>query len=560
MTDLSEISIKAKNFKCFGDEPQGFDTIHPLNILVGKNNSGKSTLIDMVEYAVSPYEIQMLGHKKRTPQILIDVPLIANYILPYFRKDTSDVKLGNHYNHATLWLGQKITVEILKDKGTKFVSISGKQITDSTQGLWANVGTRVKNPFTNKIFRRLLSERDIVPEEDGHSALKNNGEGATTVIQQIINKRKYDRSLVEINLLEALNEVFNPESSFNNIRTEQLDDGHRWEILLEEEGKGAIPLSDSGSGLKTVILVLINLILLPVWDGKKLENYIFAFEELENNLHPALQRRLLRYIHEKATKEKCHVFLSTHSNVIIDMFSKDKGTQILHVTHNGDCAKVKCVVDYADNRGILDDLDVRASDLLQSNSVVWVEGPSDRIYFNRFIELWSDGKLREGTHYQCVFYGGRLLAHIDAKEPDDAKDISILNVNKNAIILIDSDKKASQSHINKTKKRVVKEIKDNDGLAWVTKGREIENYVPLGAFKAYYCKDKLEPLGKFDEISDYLNNIKKKDGDRFLRSKVLFAENIAHHITKEMLETHLDIKEKMDAVCEKIRQWNKIDS
>jgi hypothetical protein len=35
------------------------------------------------------------------------------------------------------------------------------------------------------------------------------------------------------------------------------------------------------------------------------------------------------------------------------------------------------LVQHVENRGILDDLDVRASDLLQSNGVVWLEGPSE---------------------------------------------------------------------------------------------------------------------------------------------------------------------------------------
>ena len=33
---------------------------------------------------------------------------------------------------------------------------------------------------------------------------------------------------------------------------------------------------------------------------------------------------------------------------------------------------------------MLNDLDVRASDLLQSNGIIWVEGPSDRIYIKRW--------------------------------------------------------------------------------------------------------------------------------------------------------------------------------
>lgn len=42
---------------------------------------------------------------------------------------------------------------------------------------------------------------------------------------------------------------------------------------------------------------------------------------------------------------------------------------------------------------------------------------------------------------------------------------------------MDSDKASPQSKINETKARVSQEIASHGGVAWVTKGREVENYV-----------------------------------------------------------------------------------
>jgi putative ATP-dependent endonuclease of the OLD family len=44
------------------------------------------------------------------------------------------------------------------------------------------------------------------------------------------------------------------------------------------------------------------------------------------------------------------------------LFAHDTEGQVLHVTHDRTCAALKRVVTYVDNRGILDDLDIRASD------------------------------------------------------------------------------------------------------------------------------------------------------------------------------------------------------
>lgn len=230
-------------------------------------------------------------------------------------------------------------------------------------------------------------------------------------------------------ILKELNRIFRSDAVFNRIICQQLEN-ETWEIYLEEKTKGRIPLSESGSGLKTIILVLVFLYLVPHVEKKKLDEYIFAFEELENNLHPALIRRLLDYLYKIYREQGCIFFLTTHSSIVIDLFSKNKDAQIVHVIHNGETAECRIAKTYIENKKIIDDLDIRASDLLQANVVIWVEGPSDRIYLNKWIELWSDNELKEGTHYQCVFYGGRLLTHLDACEPTEIHDrVSILNVN-----------------------------------------------------------------------------------------------------------------------------------
>lgn len=73
------------------------------------------------------------------------------------------------------------------------------------------------------------------------------------------------------------------------------------------------------SGLKTVVLVLLNLLVIS-----NIEEYrakiVYGFEELENNLHPVLQRRLFEYIYQHTKKNDAIVFLATHSHIAINAF------------------------------------------------------------------------------------------------------------------------------------------------------------------------------------------------------------------------------------------------
>src|SRR5665811_129032 len=172
---------------------------------------------------------------------------------------------------------------------------------------------------------------------------------------------------------------------------------------------------------------------------------------------------------------------------------------MLHVTHDGDKASVGRISSYVQSVNLLDDLGVRASDLLQANCLVWVEGPSDRFYFNKWIELWSEGKLCEGTHYQCVFYGGKLLSHLSAIEPSEefTDHLKMLSVNKNLLLIVDSDCKSKSDEPNMTKKRLLQEVSDIGGTGWVTTGKEIENYLPVEAVRLVHENQEFQGVGRY---------------------------------------------------------------
>jgi hypothetical protein len=123
------------------------------------------------------------------------------------------------------------------------------------------------------------------------------------------------------------------------------------------------------------------------------------------------------------------------------------------------------------------DLGYRPSDLLQTNAILWVEGPSDRLYLRNWLNV-AAGDLIEGTHFSIMFYGGRLLNHLSANDPDVDDFISLRRLNRNVAILMDSDRARPGERLNATKRRVRDEVDAGPGIAWVTAGRTIENYVP----------------------------------------------------------------------------------
>jgi hypothetical protein len=388
--------------------------------------------------------------------------------------------------------------------------------------------------------------------------LHGDGAGATNIIEHFINATTFPRDMVEEGLLHELNRIYQPDSHFHRILVQRIAEQNEWEVYLDEPGKGLVPLTHTGSGFKTILLVLLHLYLVPYIEHKDVGDYIFAFEELENNLHPALQRRLLFYLRDFALEHGCIFFLTTHSNVVIDVFSRDGNAQIVHVTNDGERASARRVQTYVDNTGVLDDLDIRASDLLQANCVVWVEGPSDRLYLNRWIELWSKGTLREGVHYQCVFYGGRLLAHISGDDPQLVKEgVSIMSLNRNAALVMDRDRANSSGKLGETKERVAQEVEAMGGVVWITDGREVENYIPADVIRKYYGRAEVPAPKKFEHFANYLDReMGAGEGKRFERAKVEFAARVCQVMAKEDLAAGRDLPKKLDELCSKIRAWN----
>lgn len=566
-----DFGVKFANFKCFGDVAQGFHQLKQVNVVIGRNNSGKSALLDAFRFLTSnKFEVpKPLWHGKKEPVFTATDRLREDDIVARVSNNTSTEGMpggGSHLDVVMRYKGALVTRRLGPSKGTTFVDISSLpngiihpnnvKRDPIRNALLALLMSPLANPLAEKRYRRLSAERRVAPEAEKPISLGEDGSGATNLIQTIINQAAYPRSWVEKTLLDAMNSILAPDIKFNRIVTEQLED-KRWEVFLEDSHKDPVGLSESGSGIKTVMLVLANLLLIPLTEEALPGNYVFAFEELENNLHPALLRRLLLYVLRFAREHKPLILLTTHSSVAIDALSREDDCQVVHVVHRDTHAECSTVTSVSGGRAVLDDLDIRASDILQSNGVIWVEGPSDRTYISHWIALASGGVLKEGLHYQCVHYGGKLLAHLSADSEGELREgVNVLTLNRNCCIVIDSDKYSSHAKINPTKQRIRAEVEGASGYAWITKGREIENYLPQSVVEAIAGKG-LEELGQFGDLADLLEAAGGTWAKRFPRAKAQFAAAAIEQMEDADCLAVLDLRERIDELCLRIRQWNR---
>ena len=78
---------------------------------------------------------------------------------------------------------------------------------------------------------------------------------------------------------------------------------------------------------------------------------------------------------------------------------------VYHVRFDGVRTLVTPATTTAQSAEALADMGYKASDLLQSNGVVWVEGPSDRVYLTKWLSILAP-EFVEGIHYAIMYYGG----------------------------------------------------------------------------------------------------------------------------------------------------------
>ncbi|MCE4364968.1 MULTISPECIES: ATP-dependent nuclease [Xanthomonas] len=570
-------SVKVKGMSCFTGDWCGFDEFKPLNIIIGRNNTGKSQLLSLVETLCST--------ERRKPRgigyLRINAILEESHLRSQFHESTSSgAARGNHWtdNGARFvdtpmtWIEdplRSITVEQIAPKSRDINNLRSPYVNhDFATPLLANVTPNIPYPFANKIFRHILADRDIKKEQASPTGeLGPDGSGATNLIREyLINAEHISRTerLIQRDLRGALNEIFGPDGHFTRISVQQHASGE-WEVFLEEERKGLVAMSRSGSGLKTVILVLLNLLVVPDKSGNEPNRHVYAFEELENNLHPSLLRRLLRYIERFALEKECSVFLTTHSSAALDQFRRADHAQFVRVSHDGQHASTQTISAHFDHSQVVGELGARASDILQANGIVWVEGPSDAIYLNHWIEIFSDGELIEGRDYACAFYGGSLLARTTFTAPGEQENdlVNLIPLNRHVALICDSDRSRKGAPL---KKRVANAQGSLAGIpnamTWITAGKEIETYLPgtvIGQALGLGTKADPDQFGIF-----FPSESPRRKGESYVEAtlnlnaidKVGLALAARPFMTKETMASRLDWAEKMAELVAIIGHWN----
>jgi energy-coupling factor transporter ATP-binding protein EcfA2 len=191
---------------------------------------------------------------------------------------------------------------------------------------------------------------------------------------------------------------------------------------------------------------------------------------------------------------------------------------------------------------ILDNLGVKGSDILQTNGVIWVEGPSDVVYLKKWLSMFAKENktfdFLQGINYEFQMFGGTLLDSLCLiKEGLDEgaeykKLVEMFSFSRNAFIVIDSDavKNADGDIIDKSKFKNAKMfvrsqleelLKENYKLGlWYKEGetdiRTMEDYLDndstaiTAATKKLSAQKRVESWGQNKTLKEFPNDLEKE--------------------------------------------------
>lgn len=435
-----------------------------INVICGRNNSGKSTILE----AVSNRGFNTFG-KLSTE---IDLEQFYNNTYSSQGWDRNDSRFNTPYknvvqgvfNSRPIWYSNQadeFTAELmahLKQSILRNHALREASFKNSYSGLFINS----HQPILIPPKRQMEIEKNIL----GSDVIAPSGGG---ILNRLFRAKNQSDMSDEKILFNKVKEKFN-----------HISGGYIFEIFMEGENTAKLYFSRGnqswiaahacGLGLQD-LLVLLWFSIDPTFN-------VLLIEEPESHIHPDMQRRLLSFFREQKDKQ---YFITTHSNIFVNNAYVDK----VFFTQFNDSV----VVDDATSRSsILNDIGYDVTDNLVSDLVVFVEGPKDVPFIEEFLIKYN---LFEKKNIKIWSLGGDIMAQLD---------LSVFVQSYKLIALIDQD--PASAHI---RKKFIENCAALSIPVHQTERYAIENYFPLDVLREVFVNQidenivTLDPQLKLEE-------------------------------------------------------------
>lgn len=298
-------SVRISRFKGITDAP--FDT-SPINIFIGANNSGKSTLAQVIHFSVGLLQSIELAERWGNKNAVV-VTLSPTQLLYSPCVDLYALGAGGQLYEST---DRAIEVSLVLDNGEKiYLSIR--------KGRNTNILVSVENVSAAKTIASISKPFTIF--SPGLAGIARNEEYISDgVLLRTI--ARGDANLVFRNILCRLSNGTHQSawSEFMddlrklfpniNISVEYHPDTDEFIMVFADVGGARTPIELAGTGVLQAIQILAYV--------HYFHPSVIVLDEPDSHLHPNNQRLLCKLLQGVAEERDTQVFLTTHSRHVVD--------------------------------------------------------------------------------------------------------------------------------------------------------------------------------------------------------------------------------------------------
>lgn len=312
---MSNIIERVKIEKLFGEKDVDWNLRPDVNVLVGKNGLGKSTILKIIEESVSSYDDvrDIFNFYKRT------------YVY-FFNNNERNLRVGIYDKSSLIDYSKKMFTNESFWKGFEEFLINNKTEQDlqTFQKLSQNMDDfeisfiehiknisfdRVSKNITDRFTSKILPTETISTINMSANSINqittSSGQHGTLLDFEIENELqrllKLQNSSLENNVIEALNNFFNETNKTVKINNQEL------KVYLTPERE--ISFKHLSSGERQVIYIFLK-----VANATK-DNALILMDEPEISLHLAWQEKLISEI--RKVNDKSQLIIVTHSPAIV---------------------------------------------------------------------------------------------------------------------------------------------------------------------------------------------------------------------------------------------------
>ncbi len=483
-----------------------------INIVIGPNGGGKTTVLDLIRALGQPEIWPSLPRENQTGRMFSGFEFEGDdYAFRAEFRPSASQRDDAMFHERLLCIypntrdedttSIKCSLPISKERASAFAIENKKSLE------WVST---IKESL----------KKSKVPVVSYCPPTSSNPESGINNIRDLLNEfRHFFSGISDIQIHNEIQE--NSSSSFESFRNNNSE--NRIGVVLKDDRvqSSIVELEYLSLGWRQFVYIMSFLRNAP-------EQSVVVLDEPDRVLHPRLQRILLQEIEKTADKRGQQVIIASHSPSLINPALINPLGGIVLRASGGRCTTL------TDRRDVLDDLGVKSADLAQANGVIWVEGPTDRIYINHWLHLYAKSINKipwvEGNDYQIAFYGGVLIKYISLLGAEDCRleQLSIRSINRNCYVVIDKDLDNFDGipvESRTEKHRILEEANVINQGVWVTQYYTIENYLP-NKYNNYVVQNgsRTKIIGRKIDLADLFRTQSNEFKDSFCPESDLGAK------------------------------------